>query len=224
MWAVGQAIALERSLSLFGKPGIGQEGVFPEFYFFDCHSCHRRIYDEEDARPTKLSNPGRPIPTGMPPYNDENMIMLSAAVRIAAPGMAQQYEQQARAFHAAMAQGRAPAVEAANRLRQTAMALADQFSRSDFTRAQTFSIMEAIASEAISPRYTDYEGSVQAVMAVDTLLSGLVNQGQVSGGAATSLRAQINQAYAAVAEPNGYKPLEFRRALGGAVRTIRSLQ
>jgi len=66
--------------------------------------------------------------------------------------------------------------------------------------------------------------SVQAVMAVDTLLSGLVTQGQVSGGAATSLRTQINQAYAAVAEPNSYKPLEFRRALGGAVRTIRSLQ
>jgi hypothetical protein len=224
MWAVGQAVALERSLSLFGKPGIGQEGVFPEFYFFDCHSCHRRIYDEEDARPAKLANPGRPIPTGMPPYNDENMIMLSAAVRVAAPGMAQQYEAQTRAFHAAMAQGRGPATEAANRLRQTAMALADQFSRADFTRAQTFSIMESIASEAIAPRFTDYEGSVQAVMAVDTLLSGLVNQGQVSGGAATSLRAQINQAYAAVAEPNAYKPLEFRRALGGAVRTIRSLQ
>lgn len=224
MWAVGQAIALDRSLSLFGKPGIGQEGMFPEFYFFDCHSCHRRIYDEEDARPAKLSNPGRPIPSGMPPYNDENMIMLSAAVRIAAPELASQYESQARAFHSAMAQGRGPAVEAANRLRQTAMALADRFSRSDFTRAQTFSIMESIASEAISPRFTDYEGSVQAVMAVDTLLSGLVTQGQVSGGAATSLRVQINQAYAAVAEPNSYKPLEFRRALGGAVRTIRSLQ
>jgi hypothetical protein len=224
MWAVGQAIALERSLSLFSKPGLGQEGAFPEFYFFDCHSCHRRIYDEEDARPAKLANPGRPIPTGMPPYNDENMIMLSAAVRTAAPELAQQYENQTRAFHAAMAQGRGPAVEAANRLRQTAMALADRFSRSDFTRAQTFSIMESIASEAISPRFTDYEGSVQAVMAVDTLLSGLVTQGQVAGGAATSLRAQINQAYAAVAEPNAYKPLEFRRALGGAVRTIRSLQ
>lgn len=224
MWAVGQAMALERSLALFGKPGLGQEGAFPEFYFFDCHSCHRRIYDEEDARPAKLNNPGRPIPSGMPPYNDENMIMLSAAVRIAAPDLAAQYDGQTRGFHAAMAQGRGPAVEAANRLRQTAMALADRFSRSDFTRAQTFAIMESIASEAISPRFTDYEGSVQAVMAVDTLLSGLVTQGSVPAGAATSLRAQINLAYAAVAEPNAYKPLEFRRALGGAVRTIRSLQ
>lgn len=224
MWAVGQAVALDRSLGLFTKPGIGQAGVFPEFYFYDCHSCHRRIYDEEDARPAKLGNPGRPMPVGLPPYNDENMIMLSAAVRVVAPDLAAQYEGQARAFHAAMAQGRGPAVEAANRLRQTSMALADRFSRSNFNRAQTFSIMESIASEAISPRFTDYEGSVQAVMAVDTLLNGLVNEGAVAGGAASALRIQINQAYAAVSEPNSYKPLEFRRALGGAVRTIRSLQ
>ena len=29
------------------------------------------------------ANPGRPIPAGMPPYNDENMIMLAAAARVA---------------------------------------------------------------------------------------------------------------------------------------------
>jgi len=223
-WAVGQAMALERSLSLFTKPGIATEGIFPEFYFYDCHSCHRRIYDNEEARPTFLANPGRPIPTGMPPYNDENMIMLAAAAKVIAPDLADQFDARSKAFHAAMAQGRGPAVEAAQRLSQTAMALADRFARANLGRAQTFSMMDMIASEAISPRFTDYEGSVQAVMAVDTLLNGLVNQGMVSGGSANSLRIQINQAYAAVAEPNSYRPLEFRRALGGAVRTIRTLR
>ena len=224
MWAVGQAMALDRSLGLFTRPGLANDGIFPEFYFYDCHSCHRRIYDDEDARPTFLANPGRPIPGGMPPYNDENMIMLSAAAKVGAPDLAAEFEKQSLAFHADMVQGRGPAVEAAQRLRQTVMALADSFSRTSFTKAQTFAIMQTIAGEAISPRFTDYEGSVQAVMAIDTLLNGLVNQGQVSAAAAASLRVQINQAYAAVAEPNGYRPLEFRRALGGAVRTIRTLQ
>jgi len=223
-WAVGQAMALERSLSLYTKPAIANSGVFPEFYFYDCHSCHRRIYDDEDARPTALDNPGRPIPAGMPPYNDENMIMLSAAVRVAAPDLAQRYDSETRAFHAAMAQGREPAVAAAQRLRETAVALADRFAQTAFSREQTFAIMDTIASEAISPRFTDYEGSVQAVMAIDTLLNGLVNRGAVDGGAAAALRVQINQAYAAVAEPNSYRPLEFRRALGGAVRSIRALK
>lgn len=223
-WAVGQAMALERSLNLFAKPGIGTLGIFPEFYFYDCHSCHRRIYDDPDTRPKSINNPARPIPEGMPPYNDENMIMLSAAIRIAAPDLAGQFNARSKAFHAAMAKGRKPAVQAAANLRQTAVALADRFSRSSFNRDQTFQIMESIAGQAISPRFTDYEGSVQAVMAIDTLLNGLVNGGQVSEAAAASLRGQINVAYKAVDEPNSYSPLKFRRALGSAVRTIRSLR
>lgn len=223
-WAVGQAMALERSLGLFTKPALASEGVFPEFYFYDCHSCHRRIFDDEDARPTFLANPGRPIPSGMPPYNDENMIMLSAAIKVVAPDLAGSYEQQAKAFHAAMAQGRGPAVEAAQRLRQTAMALADRFSRTTISRAQAFAIMQTIAGEALSPRFTDYEGSVQAVMAIDTLLNALVNRGEVSESSAAALRVQINQAYAAVAEPNAYRPVEFRRALGSAVRSMGALR
>lgn len=223
-WAVGQSMALERSLNLFAKPALATEGIFPEFYFYDCHSCHRRIFDESSARPTSLNNPGRPIPEGMPPYNDENMIMLSAAIKIAAPELAGQFNARSKAFHAAMGQGRKPALEAAARLRQTAITLADRFSRASFGKAQTFQIMETIAGQAISPRFTDYEGSVQAVMAIDTLLNGLVNSGQVSVGAAASLRGQINRAYAAVDNPNSYEPLKFRRALGSAVRTIRSLR
>lgn len=223
-WAVGQSMALERSLNLFSKPALANEGIFPEFYFYDCHSCHRRIYDETTARPTSVNNPGRPIPEGMPPYNDENMIMLSAAIRVAAPDLASQFDAQSKAFHAAMGKGRKPALEAAARLRRTAITLADRFSRASFGKDKTFRIMETIAGEAISPRFTDYEGSVQAVMAIDTLLNGLVNSGQVSNAAATSLRGQINTAYAAVDDPNGYQPLKFRRALGSAVRTIRALR
>jgi hypothetical protein len=224
MWATGQAMALERALTLYSTPRIGQEGVFPEFYFFDCHTCHRRISDDPDARTTDIRNPARPIPEGMPAFNDENMIMLSAAARVVAPDLARRFDADARAFHAALAEGRAPAVAAAARLRQTAAALADAFSRRSFGRAETFAIIDSIAGEAISPRFTDYEGSVQAVMAVDTLLNALVNSGGVNGGAVGGVRGEINRAYAAVKEPNSYKPLEFRRALGGAARTIRTLR
>ena len=60
MWAVGQATALDRALTLFSNDRLGQRGVFPEFYFFDCHSCHRRISDEPSYRAVERSaNPGR---------------------------------------------------------------------------------------------------------------------------------------------------------------------
>lgn len=224
LWAVGQSMALQRSLSLYTDHDIGNDGVFPEFYFFDCHSCHRRIYDSDKAVRTFETNPGRPIPGGMPPYNDENMIMLSAAATVAAPALAARFDADSRAFHAALAKDRASAVGAASKLRQSAAALTDAFGSAQFGREKTFAIIDRLASNAISPRFTDYEGSVQAVMAVDTLLSALVNSGEVTVGAAAGIRANINRAYAAVKDPNAYRPAEFRGALGSAVSSIRALR
>ncbi len=224
MWAIGQATALERSLTLFADQRFGTEGLFPEFYFFDCHTCHRRIYDDPNARPTGVANPSRPIPNGFPSYQDENMIMLSAAARVIAPGVADRFDRDSRAFHAALAQGRGAGLEAAARLRDSARQLANAFAGASFSRTQTFAIIDAVASSALVERYTDYEGSVQAVMATDTLVNALVSQGTVSEASISGIRGDINAAYAAVREPNSYRPLEFRAALGRAVSAIRQLR
>ena len=106
MWATGQAMAVNRAAALYTRPALATEGAFPEFYFFDCHSCHRRIYDQADRVKTWEGNPGRPIPAGMPPFNDESFIMLSAAAKVAAPGMASQFEADSRAFHVALTKDR----------------------------------------------------------------------------------------------------------------------
>lgn len=224
MWAVGQATALERSLRLYADARLGTEGIFPEFYFFDCHTCHRRIYDDPDARPTAIPNPGRPIPSGFPAYQDENMIMLSAAARVVAPNLAERFDRDSRAFHGALAEGRTAALAAGERLRGSARALADAFASANFSRAQTFAIVDAVTSGAIAERYTDYEGSVQAVMATDTLVNALVSQGTVSEGQVTGIRDDINIAYGAVREPNAYRPREFRAALGRAAAAIGRLR
>ncbi len=215
-WAVGQAMALERSLTLFASTR-GTAGMFPEFYFFDCHACHRRISDDPRFEPSAEGNPGRPIPAGTPPYNDENMIMLAAAARVAAPGVAPRFERDSRAFHAALAKDRASALAAASRLKESARAVAADLSRG-VTRAQVFDIIDSIAGKAISPRFTDYTGSVQAVMAVDTLFSSL------GTAAPDSIRADINSAYRAVRDPNAYDPREFRSSLGRAAAAIRRLK
>ena len=224
MWAIGQSLALERSLTLYASPARGTEGAWPEFYFFDCHSCHRRIADDPNFRPTAVPNPGRPIPTGMPPYNDENMIMLAAAARVIAPSVAQRYERDSRAFHQAIARDRGGAVAAAGQLRETARALATAFANAPVSRQQIFAIIDTITSEAISPRFTDYAGSVQAVMATDTLLSALVDEQQVPEASANGIRADINSAYRAVRDPNAYNPGEFRASLGRAAAAIRRLR
>ncbi len=224
MWAIGQAMALDRSLALFQNPQRGTEGVFPEFYFYDCHTCHRRISDDPRFEPAKTANPFRPIPVGMPAYNDENMIMLAAAARVVAPQMAQRFERDSRNFHAAMSKDRPSAIAAGRTLQASARALADTFSAAQMGPTQTFAIIDQITGNATSGRFTDYAGSVQAVMATDTLLSSLVSAGSVRPDAAESIRDDINSAYRAVRDPNEYQPREFRAGLGRAAAAIRRLR
>lgn len=223
VWAIGQTMALDRSLALFAS-ARGSEGIFPEFYFFDCHSCHRRISDDPRWEPDALDNPGRPIPSGMPAYNDENMIMLSAAAKVLAPALAARFDRDSRTFHQALARDRPAAVAAAANLRESARALGNAFSGASIGRAQIFAIIDTIAGNAVSPRFTDYSGSVQAVMAVDTLLSALVSSGAASEAAANAIRVDINSAYRAVRDPNAYQPREFRASLGRAAAAIRRLR
>jgi len=224
MWAIGQASAVGRATTLFANPRLGTEGVFPEIYFFDCQTCHREIADGPAGRASWIANPGRPIPSGMPAFNDENMIMLSAAARVVAPGMAARFDADSKAFHAALARDRPSAVAAARRLGASASALADAIGHAQIGRSESFAIIDSIAGSAIAPRFTDYEGSAQAVMAVDTLLNALVHQGYVSADRARGARGAIDRAYKAVANSNNYRPAEFRTALGQAAASIRALK
>lgn len=220
LWAVGQAEAVARATDLFARPEYGTEGVFPQFYFYDCHSCHRPITDGADRRLTFETNPGRPITFGQPPFNDENIIMLDAVAQVLVPGRADAFRSASRNFHDAMDTGRAESQRAAVALREEAQALSNALAARASGNNDAFRVIEQIGSRATAPRFTDYAGSVQSVMAIDTLLNAMVRNGRVTVGAAAGIRADLNRAYAAVASPDSYSPGNFRNALGNAVRAI----
>lgn len=224
VWAVGQAMALQRSLTLYADPARGQHGAFAEFYFYDCHSCHRAISDDPAARPSVTPNPARPIATGTPPYNDENMIMLSAAARAGFPTLATRFETASRAFHAALAIDRPTAVHAAAQLAEICGSLADAFNAQPFTRAETFATLQAVTGDTSSARYTDYAGGAQAVMAVDTLMTALVSSGEIDRARAAAIRPEINRAYAAVKDPNSFRPADFQQSMRRVDIAVRGLR
>lgn len=224
LWAVGQAEAVARATDLFAQPRLATEGLFPQLTFFDCHSCHRQITDGPERRLTFEVNPGRPLTFGQPPFNDENIIMLDAVAQALAPAQAEGFRNAARDFHAAMNRGREPAVAAAATLRGQATRLSDALAAGSYGGNEAFEVIAIIGARTTSARFTDYAGSAQAVMAVDTLLNALVTQGRITVGAAASIRADINRAYQAVRTPQGYNPGDFRAALGNAVAAIGRLR
>jgi hypothetical protein len=225
VWAVGQAMALDRALTLYGEPAHNVAGAFPEFYFFDCQSCHRSIgNDDPKWRPSAEANPGRATPAGTPPFNDENMIMLSAAAKVAAPTLAARFEADSAAFHTALAKDRAGSVGAAAKLAATSRALADALAAHGFGRADTLAIFQAVLSGEGARRYTDFAGASQAVMAADTLLNALVAQGSVDRGAAARMKPDLDRAFLAVRDPNAFRPAEARKALAAVADKVRALK
>ena len=222
-WAVGQAMALNRTLTLYGSRA--GTGAFPEFVFFDCQSCHRTMASNDPKwRPVAEANPARPIPVGQPPFNDENMLMLSAAAKVAAPGLAEKFEAESRAFHEALAKNGPQAAQKAQALAATSHQMADAFAARGFSRAETVAILQAVLSGEGAKRYTDFSGATQAVMAADTLLNALVADGAVDRATAARLKPDLDRAYAAVRDPNAFHPAEARAALAQVADKVRGFK
>lgn len=150
--------------------------------------------------------------------------MLSSIAGVLAPTEAKSFDAAARAFHASVGKGRPAVMDATGRLLAATVALEDGLTRLQTSGDTAFTVIAAISGKAVSERFTDYEGSVQAVMAVDTLLNATVKSGRITVGAAAGIRASINQAYAAVQSPTSYDPAAFRVALGKAARNIGALR
>jgi hypothetical protein len=160
----------------------------------------------------------------MPPFNDENMIMLSVAARVGAPEMAVRFDADVHAFHGALTKDRGAAIAAAGRLAQSSLALARALDGANLPGGMAYAVVDQVASGVTTARFTDYIGSSQAVMAIDTMLNALVKSGQVTVGAAAGIRGDINRAYAAVKDPNAYRPADFRIAIASAARSIGTLR
>ena len=221
IWAVGQALAVELALSLLPAASAAMTG--PDYYFYDCRSCHRTFSDDPAAPIVARTNGWRPIPPGRPVWNDEQMIMLAAAARVAAPDVARSFTAQARAFHTAMGGERAGAMQAAADLKATAAMLARRFAGTSFDRAQTFALIDAVLV-GNAAAYTDYQGGAQAVMAADTLLSALATAGQVNRAAVVALRPELDRAYALARDANRWDAPAFQAALAQIADRVRGLK
>jgi hypothetical protein len=222
VWAIGQAMAMRRTLDLFEAEGRGG-GLFPELVFFDCHACHRPISDEPDFRPTAQSNPARPLDPGAPQFNDANLIMLAAAARVLAPDLAPRLEAEGRALHLAVSGDVAGLRTVSMRLGGLIDELGARFEAAPSDRATTLALLRGLVTGSLSARYTEYAAAEQAVMAVDTLLGALESAAHITPEAAAAMRDPIESAYAAVRGPDSYDPARFRAALQTIERQMAAL-
>ena len=223
IWAIGQAMALERQLTLFSDPKLGKVGAFPELVFFDCHACHQTFSDAPNSRPSWRSNPLRTLGPGVPVFNDSNMIMLAAAVKTVAPGMENELRSAGRRFHRTVSSDGGSVSSATAQLKTVASKLVARMEEEEFSKAETLAILKTILADSLSRNYTDYAAGEQAVIAASTFVRALRSDGHISAAEESDITQVLNRAFAAVEEPNTYDQAALRSALQSVSQKVNRL-
>lgn len=206
IWAIGQAMGLERTLDLLIDTNTGSAGAFPELVFFDCHACHQPISDSS-ANLSWRPNPGRSLGPGAPILNDANLIMLQAAMRVIDPALAEQLESEGRVLHAASQNSGSQFRRAAETLRSTAQSAAQRIlSADEWSSGTARDMLRQVTSSQLADRYTSYAGAEQALFAVQRLTAA-------TGMANAEVRAAIERASREAQSPYTYNQSAFKAAL-----------
>ncbi len=207
VWAVGQALALERIATELTNPKHNGDGVFPELIFFDCQSCH---HTTSNLRWEPRASTG--LGPGLPHFNDANAVMLRTIAARVAPDLQRRLEVDVRTLHLALSAGVGRPGVVAPRVASEAGEMAQMLSDHDFTQGDMRAIIVALARMSQTSDVSDYASAEQATMAFASIIYTLNMEGDLDAGQYSRLRSALDQCYAATRNQDKYDPRGFAAA------------
>lgn len=208
VWAVGQALAAQRTLELFTSAKWQGNAVFPEFSFFDCHGCHHPMSDQRWA-PRESTG----LPPGTAQFNDANMLMLLYLMKHVDPALADRLHGGMLALHTAttvsMDETRKAATALSGVLDQVrAKIVGHRFGKDDIN-----AVLKSLVAGGIGGDYQDYSAAEQAVMAMASLVDALRASGELDAARGERLNAGVKSLYAVLENENAWQPPRLVAAL-----------
>ena len=207
VWAVGQAMALERLVTELAEPRHQGGGVFPELVFFDCQACH---HTTTQLRWQRRASTG--LGPGLPHFNDANAVMLRAIAARVAPEQARALESDVRALHQALSAGIGRPAPIAQRIATTAQQLGNLLAGHTFSNADMRAMMIALAQVSQTSDASDYAAAEQATMAFASIIYTLNMEGAVDAAQYGRMRAALEGCYSATRVQDSYDPGAFAAA------------
>lgn len=207
-WAIGQAMAIGRTIDLMTDPARGRDGIFPELVFFDCHACHHPMSNLR-WQPRR----GTGLKPGIVRLNDSNLVMLRVIARHLDEDVGDTLFQETLALHAASLEGIEATVKAAKALRKTVGKTIGMFKSYSFGPADIQALLSGVVAEGLSGEYADYAAAEQATMALASIVDAMKNGGMIDKDQLAPMIAALDSCYKAVEKDEAYKPTVFAKAL-----------
>ncbi|MEM0922583.1 MAG: multiheme c-type cytochrome [Pseudomonadota bacterium] len=208
VWAVGQAIQARQLLSLLVHPEVGDKGLFPEFAFFKCHSCHN----------ASLSGQGSAGTLGLPRLNDANLFFVEVAASLVDRRLQSAIRQEIQALRGAEGQGW-PAIRAvARRLNGRLEQLISRLESHRYRVRDTERAIRAIVRGAEQGVFSSYIAAEQAILAAGSLVDELERLEELSPSEAQAAQSAISRGLAAFVSVDQYRSGELLTALRDVAR------
>lgn len=208
VWAIGQAIQMKKLMELMTDPKIGQEGLFPEFAFFQCDSCHGATLDGRNATSG----------TGVPRINDANAFFVELAASMVDKGLAAQLRGDIARVRGAAGGSWGGMRAAAGQLARRLDTLVSRLEARKFSSRDTRHALDQIASAANRGVFGDYYDHEQAVLAAGSLVDELDKLGVLGAARAGGAKEAIARGIRAFPSADHYRPGQVRAALNEAAR------
>ncbi len=212
LWAVGQAIALARRMDALLDPQHAPKGLWPEFAFFDCQSCHHEY--GAYARPTTTG-----LGPGTVKFNDANEVMLKVIAQRVAPQVAAALSEHMLALHKATTEDWAGVQREAAAVRTAAGSLVDALAQHDFTGEDMRALADALVALAGSD--AEFSHDEQITMALEAITTGLKASGDIGDRQAVSVDNAMKAVYAAFPSNEAVHQDVFVKALKGLQQAMR---
>ncbi len=213
VWALGQAVAVGTQMDLLVDPQRGHDGVFPELTLFDCHACHHPMADQRWTPHTAF---GASISPGLIRLNDANLLMLRLILRQVDGDLYNHFRLATLDLNKALA-GNGKLNDKAMAVRLQAHEAAQKIAKSTFDGNSLRAMALMLVDDGINGLYPDYSGAEQATMAMGSLVTTMVQSGQVKNVA--GLNRGLAQLRMVLVKDEAYHPAEFVARL----REFRSL-
>jgi hypothetical protein len=214
VWATGQAIALARRMEAVLDKRHAPRGLWPEFSFFDCQSCHHEYGAYARATTTGLA-------PGSVKFNDANEVMLKVIATRVAPAAATALSEHMMALHKATLDDWAAVEREAAAVRTAAQSLVGEFARHDFTGDDMRALADALIALGAANADAEFSYDEQITMALEAIVAGLKSSGDIGGQQSATIDSAMKAVYAAFTSEAGVRQDGFVQALKGLQRAMR---
>ncbi len=209
LWAIGQAVAVDEVLDAMLDPNRNRLGIFPELVLYDCQACHHTIDKQRRWRPRKSTGLG----PGVVRLNDANFLMLVQAVALVDPGTSKKLRADLRTLHQATSEGRGSSEKTAKAIRSKIAKLLPRLEKWKVDAKVLRKLSKNILTAAVDGEYTDYAGSEQAAMALQSIVYSYYAESMIDDATYDALeQGELSKLLGTVEDPDTWNPDRAKKA------------